>query len=105
MAGRSQRTSFLKEVTRFKSDVWGILAVNKAFEIIADVIFVYAATIAPVALVTVVGAVQWFFLLIEGIILSVFFAHIIKEDISRKTISIKLVAITVIVLGMYLLSV
>lgn len=98
------RKTFAKEVKQLKKDVWGIFFINKLFEFFADLAYSFAVTLVPVALVTVVGSVQWFFLLVEGIILSLWFPHIVKEDIRKQTIGIKLVAIVFIFIGIYLLS-
>ncbi len=58
-----------------------------------------ALSLAPVALVMVIGGIQPIIVFIMGIILSIWIPHIIKEDISKKNLIIKTVGITSIFFG------
>jgi hypothetical protein len=65
----------------------------------------YGAIIAPVGLIALTSeGIQPFFLLAIGTILSKFYPHLIKEDIQRKKILIKISASILMVLGLWVLG-
>ncbi len=64
----------------------------------------FAYFLAPVALVTVIAGTQPFFVLLIGVILSVWFPHIIEEDIKKSTILLKFIAIALIFIGAFLIQ-
>ncbi len=80
----------------------GILAVNDAVNITAETSEAFALTLATVPMVNIVGAVQPFMTLVEGLILTIWFPRIIKEDIGKTAIVHKLISITLIFAGLYL---
>lgn len=96
--------SFLSEVRSFQKNVLYILFLNKGLEFIGEAISFMAITLAPVALVTVFGGLQSFFVLAEAIILSLWFPHIIKERITKTIIVQKIISISLIFIGIYFLS-
>ncbi len=98
------RRSFFLEIRTFQKNVWLFLSLDEILDRLAGFVYLYASLLAPVALVAVVTDVQPFFVLVEGIILSVWFPHIIKEDLSRKTLGIKIISILLIFMGIYILS-
>ena len=61
----------------------------------------YALFLAPAALVSVIGSTQSGFLILEGLILSLWFPNIIKEDIRFYTIFIKILSVAIMVAGIY----
>ncbi len=65
----------------------------------------YAIAIGSVTLVNALQGTQYAFLLILAIILSVRFPKILKEDISREKIILKIISILLISAGLYFLAV
>lgn len=61
----------------------------------------YALSLAPVALVSVVGGTQSGFLILEGFMLSLWFPNIIKEDTRFSTIFIKILSVAIMIAGIY----
>ena len=59
----------------------------------------------PVSLVGVLESFEIVFVLILTIIISAFFPKILKEDIDKKTIIIKMISIIAMLAGLYLVSV
>lgn len=94
--------------TVLKDNKVRILALNSTNEILAilaDGFVSFATLLAPVALVLLAGAFQPVFVLIIGILLTVFFPRISKESLSRNHVIQKIVAIGLIMIGTYFLGV
>lgn len=93
-----------REIRRLGKGVFSILLFNKLLEFFAELISLAAITLAPVALVTVFGGLQSFFVLIEIIFLSHFLPHILKEHITRGILIQKGISLVLIFTGVYFLS-
>lgn len=63
----------------------------------------FAISVASVSLVSVLAGFQPVFLLLYGLILSHWFPNIIKEEVNRKVIGLKVVAIFLIFAGLILI--
>ena len=100
------RNRFLNEIVRVEKSAYGAIASNEFIYLIARMLGFYAIVIAPaVSLVSVLGGFHPLIVLIYGIILSVWFPNIIKEDIQKATIFIKILAIVVIFVGVWFINV
>lgn len=83
-----------------------ILIYMTIVELIARIsryILFFALTIISASIASVLMGFQPFFLLILGIILSVWFPHLIEEEITKKTIRLKMLAGIGIFAGLYLI--
>ena len=80
----------------------GILVANDGLNITAEVTESFALTLATVPMVNIVGATQPFMTLALGLILTIWFPRIIKEDIGKTAIVHKLISITFMFVGLYL---
>jgi len=98
------RRDFLIEIPKIKHTTWGLLLSNKIIDFSAGLSMLYAMLLAPVALVTVINGIQPLFLLLEGLILTAWFPHIIKEDTDKKTVLVKLLSVGLFFSGIFLLS-
>ncbi|MBU1004602.1 MAG: DMT family transporter, partial [Nanoarchaeota archaeon] len=58
----------------------------------------------PVSLVSVVEGSETIFIFILTIIMSIFLPKILKEEINKKTITIKIISIILTIVGLYLIS-
>lgn len=65
----------------------------------------YAVAIASVALVSALQGVEYAFLLILGALVSLFYPQAIKENITRKVIIQKIIAIIIISIGLYFIAI
>jgi len=72
--------------------------------IVAKISFNYASILAPVTLIWIINGLQPFFVFLFGIILTILFPRISKEDISRKTLAQRMFAILAITIGVYLVN-
>lgn len=64
----------------------------------------YAVYLGPVAIINALQGVQYAFLLILGIFFSIFFPKILKEDISKKVLIKKIIAIFLVAIGLYFIA-
>lgn len=95
------RNLFVSEAKKFKVDTWTLLSLNESLAVTAQFSYSYAFTLAPTALVSVIGSAQPFFVLIYGLFLSAFFPHIVREEVDKATIYTKAFSILLIFLGIY----
>jgi drug/metabolite transporter (DMT)-like permease len=78
------------------------LLVNDTIDILGRLCYLYAMTLTLVALVEVLTSIQSLVVLFYGIILTLFFPKITKEDIRWKTIKNKIIVALIMFLGMWL---
>lgn len=100
---RSYRINFLKALQFNSVKVLSINACNEILYIIGNVVFAYAYLLAPIALVLLVDSFQPIWVLVIGIILTVFFPKISSERISSKHLTQKIIAIVITGIGTYML--
>jgi hypothetical protein len=72
--------------------------------VVALFIFTIAVSLGPVTLVNSLGALQPLFVLAIAVVFSNFFPHILKEEVDRHTIALKLVAIALMIIGTVLVA-
>jgi len=101
---KNYRKEFLKVLKVNKGSILFLNFINEAMATVAGLLLQYASIYLPLAVVSVIAdGTQPFFVLVIGIILTVFFPKISKEDISFKKLAHKIVSISLIVGGTFLL--
>lgn len=95
------RRSIKAQATQIKSSL-PIISANNGLAIVADMSGSYAISLVSVPLVTIIGGIQPVVVLVYGLILSLWFPKIIKEDIKKSTLIQKGASIVVIFIGLYL---
>ena len=101
------RESVRKEfATYFRSGSFLLTALlaDEVFDFLGRGAFIFAYAFGSVALVSSVAALQPFITLVYVILLGLFVPGILQEDLDRKTMALKTVAILLIVVGVYLVS-
>lgn len=98
------RTRVLFQLRNIKSDTWLILNVNEFIYIIGRVSNFYAITLGVVSLVAVLGGTIPLFVFLFGLVISIWFPAIIKEDITMQTIIIKITAIIFVASGLWFIN-
>lgn len=83
----------------------GFVAINQLLGSGAFLLQNYAVYLGPVAIINALQGVQYAFLLILGIFFSLFFPKILKEDISKNTLLKKIMAILLVAIGLYFITV
>lgn len=86
-------------ITKLSKTFYFGIVLNVSLSILFEFFSAIALSLAPVALVMVISGIQPFIVLLFGIILSVWFPHIIKEDIKKSTITLKISALCMIFIG------
>jgi len=101
---KSYRKDFLLAFKRNSGSIIGLNVINEVVNITATIIFTFAILLAPLALVWVINGFQPLFAFLIGIGLTLFFPHLIKEDLNKKIILQKVFFMLIIFLGAYLLN-
>lgn len=95
------RSAVYGESSQIKNSL-GIITVNNLLGILAQMAEVYAVTLVAVPLVNLFGAIQPVLVIIFGLVLSIWFPQLIKEDIRKVVVFHKLVSVLIIFVGLYL---
>lgn len=82
-----------------------LVLINQGLGSLGFVLQNYAISLGPVAIINAMQGFQYALILILGFIFSIFFPKIIKEDFSRPVLIKKSLAILIIALGLYLISI
>ncbi len=98
------RRSVVRGVRNVQGGTWGLLATNELVYTLGRFVGFSAYALGPVSLVSVIGGVQPFYVLVAGTLLSAFFPRFIREDTSRSTLLLKVVSILVIFTGLVLIG-
>ncbi len=101
----SYRRQFLSVIKLNRVPVLTWNTINETLNIIAKIIMNLATLLAPLALAWVINGFQPFFVLIFGIIITLFFPYLAKESLAKKHIAQRLVAIMIMFIGVYLLNI
>lgn len=96
--------AFLKEARRLTGSTWSVISGNEIVYLSARLCSFYAISLAPIALVSVIGGLQPFFMLVFGYILSRWFPAVVKEDIRGKTLALKVGALAILFVGVWLIN-
>lgn len=102
--GPNMRRAILETSKSVKIKTGSLFVSNKVFSALAFVLLNYAIYLGSVSLVNALQGIQYAFLLILVFFLSKKFPQIIKEQISRKVIFQKIIAILLISFGLGILA-
>lgn len=98
------RREFFKLAKILPSGVGLILVSESLMSRTAQGLFSFATTLAPVALVAIVDSTQPAFVLLYGVLLTLLFPKLIKEDISFGNLLKKAISLAFLFTGVYLVS-
>lgn len=98
------RTQFINVIRENTLAVLELNLFNGLIILLGDIVLSYAVLLAPVALVLAVSGFQPFFVLVLGVIITLFFPKFGKESLERKVLAQKLIGIAVIVTGSIFLN-
>ena len=98
MFKKNIRKDFLTNL-KIKKRHYLIVLLNVCFGMGGLLSYFVALSLGPATLVSSVGAITPLFTLILTVFFSIFFPHILQEDISRKNLAIKIFSIVLIVVG------
>lgn len=96
---KNARNGFLSSLQQTPVVNVGLNTINEIFYVSGVMFFLFALTLAPIALVATVNAFQPVFVFVVGALLTLIWPKFIKEDISRRHLFHKGLAIAVIVIS------
>jgi len=99
----SVRRKFFSEVKKLKRNFTLMLALGSVLWSLAIIFFFYAASLGPITLVSATALISPLFTLFFAILITKYLPKVLEEEIDRKTVALKLVAIVLIFLGTYLI--
>ena len=94
---KSYRKQFLKVIHRNKLSILTVNSFNEILFIIGALGMTFASLLAPLALVLVVDGLQPFFVLVYGIIITLFLPKLGEESLLKKDLIQKIIAILLLV--------
>lgn len=97
------RRQFIATIRRGKARILGVNMVAEFLNIGAKLAANFASLLAPLALVWVVNGFQPLIVFLYGVALTLFLPKFGQEDVSRRVVLQKLLAIGVMITGVYLL--
>ena len=102
---RKYRINFILAIKENSRKILSLNVLNEVLYMIGNFAVAYAYMMVPVALVLVTESFQPIFVLIIGVILTIFFPKVAVEKIEAKYIWQKIIAIVITGIGAYMLSV
>jgi len=101
---KKYREEFVSVIKANKVAVLTLNGINEILNIIAKFAFNFASLLTPITLTWIVDGFQPFFVLLYGVILTIFFPHISQENISRKHLAHKILAISIMFIGTFFIN-
>lgn len=100
---RNNKKIFMNETKIFPKRIFAWMSINEGVFILSRYTAYFALSLIAASIVNVLGGFQSLFVLIYGIVLSLWFPKIIKEVISKQTVGIKLASVFGIIIGLSLI--
>lgn len=102
---RRYRQDFIRLIKQSGAFILGINVGGEALMLAGDSVLRFATLLAPLALVqSVSDGFQPVFTFVGGVLLTLFFPHIIKESIDKRHLIRKTIATSIMVVGLFLLT-
>ena len=98
------KTRVLAQIRDIGAGTWSILNINELIYIAGRVSNFYAITLGLVSLVAVLGGTIPLFVFLFGLVLSLWFPGIIKEDITSASIVTKISSIILVACGLWFIT-
>jgi drug/metabolite transporter (DMT)-like permease len=104
LLSNTTRKKFLNDIKKVNKKVFSLMSINAIIALIANVLFLFATSISSVSLVYAVISTQPFFIFIFMLIITKLAPNLIKENIDKSTILLKIIAICLIFLGTFFIG-
>lgn len=99
------RNAFINSLKKMRPSTVSILVFNELLFVLSRSLSYFAFYLGPVALVSVLENTQVLYGIIFGALLTILFPSIIKEDITTKNLSKKIIAAVMVFAGVVLLNI
>ena len=100
---KTYRTHFIHVLKNNTAKIINLNVLNEVLYMFGNAALAFAALMAPIALILLMESFQSFFVLVIGIIITIFFPKISQEDIHIRSVVQKLFAIIITGIGTYVL--
>lgn len=101
----SWRREIIQGIKQARFFKYGLFFVNDLIDLSGHLLYKFALILAPAAsLVAVLGGIQPFYVLALGVLFTLFLPKIVKENITRKELTQKLIGGTIIVVGIAIMN-
>ncbi len=94
----------LSTMKKHGKKVIGVVSLNESLNVIGVIFITIAASFGYITLVNVLASIESLFVLIFAVFLSIFYPKIIKEDVGKSTLLLKLIAIIFMFVGAILVT-
>lgn len=102
---KTYRKDFIYIIKNNSKTIIGLNGFNEILNIVGNITISFAFLLAPISLVLLAGAYQPVFVLIIGVLLTIFLPKIVAEKIKLKHIIQKVLVVVIMLIGTYLLFV
>lgn len=99
----NNRKTFVKETSHLKGKVYVLISFNESIYIAGRYSSYFALSLIPASIANILFGLHPFFVLLCGIVLSLWFPKILHEVISKKILLQKIISIFLIFVGIYLI--
>ncbi len=105
LISKKSRKVIFGSIKKMKLKKSSLFFANQGLSAIGFFLQNLAISLTSVALVSALQGVQYVFIIVLGVLFTLFYPKVVKEDISRKIIIQKIIAVIFIGIGLYLLMV
>lgn len=99
----SYRKQFLHHISKHNNTIWYANGINELMDNSANLMFAFAVTLGPIALVQSINAYQPLLMLIVSYSVYVTFGDFLDEDLGKGTIIQKVLGVVIITIGSILI--
>jgi hypothetical protein len=99
------RNEFVEAVPNIGRKTFVVAVVSEGTYVLGTVCSLIAMSLGYVSLVSAFGGLQHFFVFVYMLLLSLFMPKILKEEISRNVVALKISAIALMFVGTWLITV
>jgi len=94
----------IKSIKEFGAKVIIVMSISKGLFLFGSLLLTIALSFGYASLVYSLSSIQPFFVLLIAVILSRFFPSILKEEVSKSIVLVKIIAIISIFIGAFLIT-
>lgn len=102
---KKYRREFIFTFFKSKNKIKFLMVANPALNLFAIALISYAIMLGPVSLVNSFEGIQSFFTLVIMIFISIKFPRVLREEVDKRTTFYKLLALALIIVGIYFINI
>lgn len=102
---KSYRRNFVEIIQDKTFQVLTISSFNELIQVFANLSFRLALTLGPISLVYILSSINPIFVFLIGVFLTIFFPKLASEDLTKSSVLLKVLAITLAIIGITFLEI